>query len=173
MTDNENKTLFYLHELSDYKVADEYPDVRDWEVKDANSRTVGKVEGLLVNKNAERVVYLDVEVDEDVIKAGHETFAAKASEGMHEFKNEDGEDHLIIPIGMVDLDTENKVVLAPEINYDTFAKTSRFRKGNNLSRDYEIIVFNSYIPDSSDKKPFREENDFYNRKEFKDNRDRD
>ncbi len=33
----------YLHELSDHKVADEYADVRDWEVIDADKRTIGKV----------------------------------------------------------------------------------------------------------------------------------
>lgn len=170
MTDNENKTLFYLHELSDYKVADDYPDVRDWEVKDSDNRTVGKVDGLLVNKIAERVVYLDVEVDEDIIEAGHEIYAAKASEGMHEFQNEDGEDHLIIPIGMVELDTENKFVLAREINYETFAKTSRFKKGNNLNRDYEIMVFDNYLPAVTDESR-HDEDDFYNRREFEHNRD--
>jgi hypothetical protein len=33
------------------------------DVKDANNRIIGKVDHLLVNKTAERVVYLDVEVD--------------------------------------------------------------------------------------------------------------
>ncbi len=55
MTDK-NKNLYYLHELSDYKVADNYADVRGWEVKDAGNRTIGQVEGLIVNKKAERVV---------------------------------------------------------------------------------------------------------------------
>lgn len=170
MTDKENKTLFYLHELSDYKVADNYPDVRDWEVKDADNRTVGKVDGLLVNKVAERVVYLDVEVDENIIEAGHEIYSTKASEGMHEFQNEDGEDHLIIPIGMAVLDTENKIVLAHEINYETFSKTRRFKKGNNLNRDYEIQVFDSYLP-AETKQSNLDENDFYDRSEFDYNRD--
>jgi len=68
-----NKNLYYLHELSDYKVASDYADVRDWEVVDADKRTIGKVDALLVNKEAERVVYLDVEVNASLIEAGHET----------------------------------------------------------------------------------------------------
>ncbi|MDQ6890962.1 MAG: PRC-barrel domain-containing protein [Bacteroidota bacterium] len=68
---DKNKNLYYLHELSGYKVADDYPDVRDWKVEDANGRLVGKVDGLLVNKTAERVVYLDVEVDKSIIEEGH------------------------------------------------------------------------------------------------------
>jgi hypothetical protein len=43
-------------------------------VKDANNRIIGKVDHLLVNKTAERVVYLDVEVDTTVIEEGHETY---------------------------------------------------------------------------------------------------
>jgi hypothetical protein len=39
-------------------------------VKDANNRIIGKVDHLLVNKTAERVVYLDVEVDTTVIEEG-------------------------------------------------------------------------------------------------------
>ncbi len=58
-----NKDLYNLHDLSGYKVAEDYADVRDWEVIDVDKRTIGKVDGLLVSKQAERVVYLDVEVD--------------------------------------------------------------------------------------------------------------
>jgi hypothetical protein len=43
-------------------------------MKDANNRIIGKVDHLLVNKTAERVVYLDVEVDTTVIEEGHETY---------------------------------------------------------------------------------------------------
>lgn len=71
---DKNRNLYYLHELSDYKVAFDYCDVRGWEVKDAEDRTIGKVDNLLVNKQSERVVYLDVEVDEAVIEEGHKTY---------------------------------------------------------------------------------------------------
>jgi hypothetical protein len=46
-------------------------------MKDANNRIIGKVDHLLVNKTAERVVYLDVEVDTTVIEEGHETYDRK------------------------------------------------------------------------------------------------
>jgi hypothetical protein len=67
MTDT-NKNLFNLDELSGYKVAKNYNDVRVWDVKDANNRIIGKVDHLLVNKSAERVVYLDIEVDTTLIE---------------------------------------------------------------------------------------------------------
>jgi len=163
---DKNKNLYYLHELSDYKVADDYADVRDWEVIDADKRTIGKVEGLLVNKEAERVVYLDVEVDTSLIEAGHETYATPANRGVHGFSNEDGENHLIIPIGMVTLDKENKKVHSNKIDYTTFAKTKRFKKGVDIERSYELMVWPHYFPGDKFEEESSSDKSFYNRKEF-------
>jgi hypothetical protein len=77
MTDT-NKKSFNLDELSGYKVAENYNDVLGWDVKDANNRIIGKVDHLF-NKTAERVVYLDVEVDTTVIEEGHETYDNRVS----------------------------------------------------------------------------------------------
>jgi hypothetical protein len=54
--------------------------------EDANNRIIGKVDHLLVNKTAERVVYLDVEVDTTVIEEGHETYDNRVSAGFMSFK---------------------------------------------------------------------------------------
>jgi len=164
--EGKNKNLYYLHELSNYKVADQYSDVSDWEVIDANQRTIGKVDGLLVNKDAERVVYLDVEVDTSLIEAGHEIYATPANKGVHEFLNEEGENHLIIPIGMVTLDENNKKVHTNQIDYTTFAKTKRFKKGVELERSYELMVLPHYFPDNKFDEESDSDNQFYNRKEF-------
>ena len=166
MTDK-NKNLYYLHKLSDYKVADEYSDVRDWKVIDADNRTIGKVDGLLVSKEVDRVIYLDVEVDTSLIEAGHETYASPANKDVHEFLNEDGENHLIIPIGVVTLDEENKKVHSKQIDYSTFAKTKRFKNGVDLERSYELMVLPHYFPDNNFDEESGSDNEFYNRKEFK------
>ncbi len=166
MTDK-NKNLYYLHELSDYKVADDYADVRDWEVIDADKRTIGKVDGLLVNKDAERVVYLDVEVDTSLIEAGHQSYASPANEGVHEFLNADGDSHLIIPIGMVTLDEDNKKVHCNQIDYTTFANTKRFKKGVEIERSYELIVLPHYSPGNKFDEEDNSGDEFYDRKEFK------
>jgi sporulation protein YlmC with PRC-barrel domain len=163
---NENKNLYYLHELTDYKVADNYSDVRDWEVVDSDGRYIGKVDALLVNKEAERVVYLDVEVDSSVIEAGHETYSQASNEGVHEFLNSDGENHLIIPIGVVKLDKNLSKVHCDTINYSMFARTKRFKKGADIDRSYEkeLLVHNDHtitfdeVTDSS--------KSFYDRPQF-------
>ncbi|KUO60087.1 photosystem reaction center subunit H [bacterium BRH_c32] len=164
MSDNK-KNLYYLEELPDYKVASDYHDVRGWDVIDAENRTVGKVTNLLVNKELERVVYLDVEVNKSLIEFGYKTYQVPASEGVHGFINKDGEDHLIIPIGMASLDIEQKRVLTNQINYNSFAKAKRFNIGTAFDRDYEFNLFRHYTSnDAIDLAIIDEE--FYNRKEF-------
>ncbi|WP_299666498.1 PRC-barrel domain-containing protein [uncultured Polaribacter sp.] len=142
---SKEKNLYYLEELSDYKVANSDKDVRGWVVKDANGKVIGKVDNLLVNKKTERVVYLDVEVDTSIIDANHKPFNSKAEDGVHGFINEDGENHIIIPIGMADLNLEDEIVSTNQIDHTTFLQTKRVKKGTPINRDYEVIVFDTYI----------------------------
>lgn len=163
--EKKDKNLFYLDDLSDYKVASDYSDVRGWKVLDADNRNVGKVDSLLVNKKAEKVVYLDIEVNSDLIEAGHEPFEASTGKGAHEYINKDGENHLIIPIGMVAIDTDNKSVIADNIGYDTFKSTKRHRKGSDIDREHETTVIKGYLPEDTTADDYRNDN-FYNRKVF-------
>ncbi len=161
-----NKNLYYLDELSDYKVASDYSDVRGWEVIDADSRTVGVVDHLLVNKEAERVVYLDVEINISLVEDGHNTFQLPVSEGVHEFINKDGVNHLIIPIGMANLDEKNKRVTTNHINSSTFAQTKRFKKGDTIDFGYELNVLRHFTGDHTVDESTSSGKQFYNRKEF-------
>ncbi|WP_424494261.1 PRC-barrel domain-containing protein [Salinimicrobium sp. GXAS 041] len=146
MTDNKNKErhLFYLNELSDYKVASDDPDVRGWDVRDADDRVVGKVENLLVNKVTEKVVYLDVEVDKSIIEKNHKPYGNPVSSDVHEFINKEGENHLIIPIGHARLNEDKKFVYTDKINHQTFAETKRKQRGADVDREYEVVVLESY-----------------------------
>jgi hypothetical protein len=164
MTDT-NKNLFKLEELSGYKVAENYSDVRGWDVKDADNRTLGKVDHLLVNKTAERVVYLDVEVDTALIEEGHNTYQDPAREGVHEFLNKEGENHLIIPIGMADIDETNKIVSTNQIDSSTFARTKRFQKGYMIDFGYELNTIRHYRGDNTIH-PSNVADGFYEREEF-------
>lgn len=149
MMSNTNRNLFNLDELSGYKVGSNYSDVRGWEVKDKNNRTIGKVENLLVNKTAERVVYLDVEVDTSIIEEGHKTYQDRVSDGVHGFLNKEGENHLIIPIGMATIDEKNKLLIANKIESSTFALAKRFKKGADIDFDYELNLVRHYKGDNT------------------------
>lgn len=171
MSENK-KNLYYLDDLSGYKVASDYNDVRGWEVKDADNRRIGKVDRLLANKETKRVVYLDIEVDESVIADGHEVYDKSASDGAHEFLNKDGESHLIIPIGMVRLDEDNKHVISETVDYSTFSKTKRIGKGAEIDRDYEVSVLGQYSQEQADNEAHQQDGEFYDRQVFKRPEDR-
>ncbi len=138
------KQIYYLSELSDYKIKSGYPDVRGWDVKDFDNRVIGKVDNLLVNKESERVVYLDVEVDDTIISANHDPYGRPANIEVREFINSEGENHIIIPIGLADINEEPDYIYTSSIDHRTFAETKRIRKGVPIDRDYEVVVIDSY-----------------------------
>ena len=164
-TENKERILYNLDELSNYKVADKKKDVRGWKVKDADHKVVGEVDNLLVNKNTERVVYLDVKVDDTVISTNFKPYTTKVKDGVHDFINEDGENHLIIPVGMATLDLEKEIVFTNKINHQTFAQTRRFRKGTPFSRDYEVDVYGSYKRPGVDT-TYPDDDAFYDHEDF-------
>lgn len=163
--DKQDKNLYYLDELSDYKVASGDPDLRGWKVNDKDQRCIGTVDNLLVSKSAERVVYLDVEVDSSIIEANHQPYSsASKNEGVHEFLNKEGENHLIIPIGLVTLDEDSEKVHTDKINYQTFAETKRMEKNRNIDREYELNVLESY---NREGETYPAGDELYERGEFK------
>lgn len=160
----QNKHLYYINELSDYKISDGYPDVRGWDVKDIDNRVIGKVDNLMVNKDAQRVVYLDVEVDKSIIDAKYDPYGRPNQTEVREFVNKDGENHIIIPIGLVDLNEDSNYVYTDVIDHRTFAETKRYRKGENINRTYENQVLSSYgrrksKPQTTANDVFRDENE--------------
>lgn len=161
---DDNRVLYYIDELSGYKVDSDYSDVRGWKVVDSDNRTIGEVDNLLVNKNTERVVYLDVEVDDSLASLRRST-DVPANEGTHGFINKDGENHLIIPIGKVTLDEDNKKVYTGDIDHERFMRTQWIPKGSRITRDYERSVFKNYFPDGT-YDDNDDDNSFYNRSEF-------
>jgi len=163
---DDNKNLYYLEELSDYEVASDYSDVRGWDVTDAADRKIGKVTNLLVNKEEKRVVYLDVEVDKTLIDEGYETYQAPASAGVHGFVNKESDDHLIVPIGMVELDEAQKKVVSNKIDYEIFTRARRFSRGAEIKREYELVLLQQYSGEKTETiSPGTQ--DFYKRKEFR------
>lgn len=165
--DKKDKTLFYLDELSNYKVASDDPDIRGWKVNDRDQRFIGKVDNLLVNKNTERVMYVDVEVEKDIIDSNHEVYSSiKHGDGVHEFLNKDGENHIIIPIGLVTLDKDAKKVHTQSVDFQTFAETKRYSKGSEFDREYELLVLSNYDR-RDDRDAWPEGDTLYDRDVFK------
>ncbi|SHH77472.1 PRC-barrel domain-containing protein [Flavobacterium defluvii] len=165
--ENKNRNLYRLDELSDYKVASNYSDVRGWKIVDADNRTIGTIDNLWVNKDMQRVVYLDVSLDKKLIEDNHrEVHDAIAYDNGKEFIYKDGESHIIIPIGSVNINKDTKIVMANSIGYDTFRNTSRYNIQQNFDRDYERRVMKSYYPDDVHVSNESDDDAFYRRREF-------
>ncbi len=169
--DTTERNLFYLHELSDYKVSDSDKDVRGWPVKDNDGIVLGTVDNLLISKKDKRVVYLDVEVDGNIIQDDHKPFSRSADDGVHGFLNKKGENHGIIPVGMVDLQIDEEIVHTPKISRTIFSETKRIKKGSMIDRHYETNVLESYNRDQNlDLAPAHQESDdvsLYERPEYR------
>jgi hypothetical protein len=85
-----------LSALDDYEIADGYPEVRGWDVRDADDRSIGYVYDLMVDVPAMRVRFLDVELSP--------RFAAVEADR-----------RVLIPMENVDLDGTGDVVLLPSV----------------------------------------------------------
>lgn len=115
----DSKDIYFLNDLTEYRISSDYPDIRGWNVADAENRTIGKVSDLLVSKQDERAVYMDVVVDDNALELDHE---ALGTEGVQSFVR-DNHDHLVFPIGMAELDEQRKKVSTRQITSRSFMRT--------------------------------------------------
>ncbi|WBL20997.1 hypothetical protein [Zunongwangia sp. HRR-M8] len=138
------KHLYYLNELGNYKISSKDPDIRNWEVKDRDYMSIGKVDNLIVNKELDRVVYVDVEVNQSIIDKNHDPYSPDNNSGFKEFINKEGENHIIIPIGLIDINVDEKFIHTDSLDHKIFSETKRYRTGDPISRDYEKNIISSY-----------------------------
>ena len=109
-----------LSELDDYEVADGYPEVRGWNVRDAADRSIGRVHDLLVDVGALRVRYLDVELDP-------------------KFAVPDADRRVLIPVESADLDGTGDQVLLPGIEVgEVRGLVPHARRGVALDRETAV-----------------------------------
>ncbi|MFV9484814.1 PRC-barrel domain-containing protein [Christiangramia sp. ASW11-125] len=141
------KHLVHLSQLKGYKVDNHDHDIRGWKLLDRDKKTIGKVDNLLVNKELGKVVYVDVQVEQDIIDKNHDPYSTQHQSEFKEFINKEGENHIIIPIGLIDINATEKYVFTDGIDYQTFAETKRYRSGTDISRNYEHHVLGSYNRD--------------------------
>ena len=140
--------LYRLSELIDYEVADRDPDVRGWKVLSVDQKLIGKVNELIVDLDAMKVRYLDVNVNKEISDAG--TY----------------DRHLLIPIGAAELDKKDDVVKLNDIETVTLLKLPAYQ-GGSISRDYERSLRKSFNPRYE---PETTEENFYNDELYDDSR---
>ena len=94
MAGNDLDRVVPLNRLDGYAVADDDPDVRGWEVISADGIRIGAVDQLLVDTDAMKVRYLDVDLDERMVA---------------------GDRHALIPIGYARLEERRSRVFVDNL----------------------------------------------------------
>ncbi len=112
-----------LGQLDDFKVADGDPDVRGWQVVASDGQTIGEVDELLIDTNAMKVRYLDVEVENGLMA--------------------EPDRHVLVPIGYARLDRSADRVMVDNIA-STDLRTMPAYDQSPVTRDYETSVRNSF-----------------------------
>ena len=116
----EAPVLRRLRDLTDFEVADDNPDVRGWTVRGGDGQALGVVHELIVEPTALKVRYLDVQLDS-------------------RFQINEYENHILLPIGVASLDTDDDNVFVPALNAQTVVEYPPFVE-IQVSRDYEEAV---------------------------------
>jgi len=140
--------LYRLSELTDYEVADRDPDVRGWNVMSSDRKLIGKVNEMIVDLDAMKVRYLDVNIDNEISDIGTD------------------ERNLLIPIGAAELDVKDDIVRVNDIETVTLLKLPSYQ-GGSISREYEKDLRRSLNPDY---KTETGDEDFYNDDLYDDSR---
>ena len=124
-----------LNELSGYKVADGEPDIRGWDVVASDGTRLGKVDDLLVDTQANKVRYMDVDVDGD-------------------------ERHVTVPIGYARLEEKEHQVLVDRLGSEQLLALPNYTRGA-ITRDYEEQVGRACNVTTADATPDFYENDAF------------
>ena len=114
-----------LDRLPDFKVADEDPDVRGWDVVASDGRKIGEVEELLVDTAAMKVRYLAVDRESDLLDT-------------------DGESTFLVPIGIARLDPADDRVVIDSLASTDLVAVPGYRRETGVTRDYETTIRTHY-----------------------------
>lgn len=120
-----NDRIVPLDELSDFEVAEGNPDVRGWEVYASDGQKIGAVDQLLVDTDALKVRYLDVDLDDSLVAQGENE------------QTSNQERHILIPIGYARLDESDDQIFVDELS-SAQIRTLPAYGHEPLTRDYEV-----------------------------------
>ena len=136
---------------SGYEVSDGEPDIRGWKVKSADGKNIGKVKELLFDTASLRVRYVIFSLDGKLLN----------------LLSRD----IIIPVGLAELNTEDKYVLFPQVAVAHYASLPEYKKGE-VSVTTEREIKSVFAPTKAVvyKDPDFNDPDFYSNEYFDEER---
>ena len=111
--------LVHSKDLDDFKLPNDVPDPRGWDVRSVDGTKIGKAEDLLFDTDERRVRYIEVALDRSIAK-------------------DTGRDYVLIPIGQARLNDDGDDVIV-DLSSTDLATTPRYDR-TKLSRDYETSL---------------------------------
>ncbi|WP_324672450.1 PRC-barrel domain-containing protein [Hymenobacter sp. GOD-10R] len=112
-----------LRDLPDFEVASNNPDVRGWSVRGSDGKKFGEVYELIVEQEALKVRYLDVELDSSL-------------------NINERDRHILLPIGVAALDEESDNVFVPSLTSESVLNYPPFVE-IQITREYEQAMLKS------------------------------
>ena len=140
---HEHQRLFYLHDLTDFKVHHDDPDVRGWDVKLTTGEKIGEVENLVVDKEARKVRYIEVTADASFFSEYDRDDYYLDQDGDRVY-GADHDSHFLVPIGMVTLDRSDDDVHIDGVTGEVIGAVPRYRRGSSLRPSYEVSTLGYY-----------------------------
>ena len=140
MRDDAMDRVVPLNRLDNWKVADGEPDIRGWEVQTAAGERLGKVDDLLVDKQARKVRYVDVDM-----------------RGVED-------KHVTVPIGYARLERNDRRVLVDGLATEQVRALPAYEHGT-FTRDYEMQVAQACNASVDTNRDFYEADQFRDRDE--------
>lgn len=143
-----------LKTLKDFKVAEGDPDVRGWKVISRDGRAIGEVHDLLVDTAAMRVRYLDVDLDNDLLRSVP-NLPGTSGPAL-------GRDHhVLIPIGYAQLDEDHDRIHMEHMDSHDVAVLPPYDH-NAFNREYETGLRGRFDRSySAPAYPTTDDRDFY------------
>ena len=117
-----------LNELDNWKVHEDDCDIRGWNLFTADGQKIGEVETLIADTEEKEVRYVEVELDDSINKYRDLTYRNQINPSYRSHFGKDDDDHILIPIGLISIDKNNKKVIASSnLTTTTFASGPRYR----------------------------------------------
>ena len=105
---------------SDFEIADGQPNIKGWDVKDAQGKQIGDVDDLIFNPNNDKVVYLVVDQDDNELDLTEDK-------------------KVLIPIGLAELHEKDDDVILSSITAAQLNQLPAYEKGNITSETESTI----------------------------------
>jgi photosynthetic reaction center H subunit len=136
----ETTILRRLRDLTDFEVADDNPDVRGWTVRGSDGQALGTVYELIVEPEAMKVRYLDIELDA-------------------RFHINEHENHILLPVGAATLDDDGDNVFVPALNSESVLNYPPYVE-IQITREYEEAMLRALGKEPAANPRFYEQESF-------------